>query len=323
MLPKFKMASRTADELKTAKQELNDMIIELVRGPGNRLNPRGVAKLNTPDLRMEVAELIVQLIQDDVTTSDPLPLLVEEVDGDIRNQYIFQQMTAALRVQARAYGSKPLSQRLTFKEFSISTIAKEVNVELPLEEIASGRVTPAMAAEQMAFAISRYRIANTLNALDAGVASVADRTGKSGYTLRYIGLTKANLDHALDGLYDETDSVAIMGRHVAMYPGIDAFAGWSQQSLYGLETKSQLGVYRGAPIIALKDGFSKVTGDHVIRNDRVYIAGAEKGAKYMSKDLSFLNYAVVDERTATFATGIRIEDGLLVWDPFRYRVIES
>jgi hypothetical protein len=318
---KFKTASRSPEELKTAKQTLNEMIVDVVRGPNGRYNPKGVMKL--AENRFEIAELIVQLIQDEVSTSDPLPFLVEEVEGDIKNQYIWQQMTSALKVVSRAYGSKPLSQRLTFKEFSMSTSHKELAVELPLEEIASGRTTPSIVAEQMAFAVNRYRISNVLDTLDAAITVVADRTAKAGYVLRYVGLTKGNLDKAIDGLADESDTPTIMGRHIALFPAIESFGGWSQETLRDFETRGQIGKYRGANIVQLVDGYAKVVGTHVLRNDRVYIAGAAKGAKFMTKDVSFLNYANVDERTATFNTGIRLEDGLLVWDPYRYRIIEA
>jgi hypothetical protein len=60
----------------------------------------------------------------------------------------------------------------------------------------------------------------------------------------------------------------------------------------------------------------------VIRADRAWIAGAEKGAILVDADVSFLNWAVVDEKSATFGTGLRLLDGLFVYNPYAYRVIE-
>lgn len=321
-MKKFKTASRTPEEMKSAKADLNASLVDVLRGPSGTLNRRGMQKIH--ENRFDLAETIIQLITDEVTTTDPLPYLVDEVQGDIRNNYVWQRMTAGLRVVNRAYGSKPLSQRFTFHEFAISTTPREINVEIPLEEIAIGRITASMVAEQMAFAINRYRVSNVLNMLDLAVPSATnDHTAKSGYTLRYTGLTKANLDNALDGLLDETDVPTIMGRHIALYPAIRNFAGWSQLTTTEFEIRGEIGQYLGCPILKLQDGFSLITGTHVIRNDRVYIAGSQKGAIHMTKDLSFLNYAVVDERTATFSTGIRLEDGLLMHNPFLYRIIEA
>lgn len=321
---KFKTAKRSAEELSDHKKQLDEMIISTVRGANGKLDRRGVSKLAEPSVKHEIAEVLFQLITDEVTVSDPVPFLVDEVDGDIRNQYVFQMLNSALRVTPRAYGSKPLSQRLTFKEWSMQTTMKEIAVELPLEEIASGRITPSLVAEQIAFAVNRYRIATVLDALDNAVpAATSDRTGKAGYTLRYVGLTKANLDNAIDGMADDGNTPSIMGRHIAMNPTIRGFGGWSQQTMYNLEQRGVLSMYLGSPIVTLSDEYSKYVGAHVIRNDRVYLAGQKKGAQFMTKDVSFLNYAIVDERTATFSTGIRIEDGLLVWDPYRYRIIEA
>lgn len=318
---KFRTASRSAEQLTDAKNELNELVISAVRGSNGKYDKRGAAKLH--ENRFDVAELIVQLIQDEVSVTDVVPLVAEEVDGVFGNQYLFQEMNAALRVQPRAYGSKPLSQRLTWKEFSMTTTMKEVAVELPLEEIAVGRTTPSMVVEEMAGAINRYRMSTVLDALDAAVpAATADRSGVSGYTLRYTGFTKANLDKAIDGMKDDSNSPVIMGRHIALHPAIAGFAGWSEATLEELEKRGQIASYRGAPIVTLEDKFSRKTGKHVLRTDRIYIAGGDKGARFMTKDVSFLNYATLDEKSATFETGVRIEDGLLVWDAYRYRIIE-
>lgn len=321
-MKKFRTASRTADEMKVAKTDLNASLVDVLRGTDGKLNRRGMQKIH--DNRFDLAETIIQLINDEVTTTDPLPFLVDEETGDIRNNYVWQRMTAGLRVVNRAYGSKPLSQRFTFNEFGVVTTPREINVEIPLEEIASGRITASLVAEQMAFAINRYRISNVLNMLDVAVpGSTADHTNLSGYTLRYTGLTKANLDNALDGLLDETDVPTIMGRHIALYPAIRNFAGWSQLTTTEFEIRGQIAQYLGCPILKLQDGFSLITGTHVIRNDRVYVAGSQKGAIHITKDLSFLDYAVVDERTATFSTGIRLEDGLLMHNPYLYRILAT
>lgn len=318
---KFRTASRSVEQLADAKNELNELVISAVRGDNGRYNRRGVATLH--ENRFDIAELIVQLIKDEVAVTDAVPLVAEEVDGQLGDQHIFQEMSAALRVQARAYGSKPLSQRVTWKEFSMSTTMKEVAVELPLEEIAIGRTTPSQIVEEMAGAINRYRTSTVLDALDAAIpAATNDRSGVTGFTLRYSGLTKANLDKAIDGMKDDANPPVIMGRHIALFPAIRNFTGWSEATLTELEKRGQIASYLGAPIVQLEDKFSRKTGSHVLRADRVYIAGGDKGAKFMTKDVSFLNYAVVDEKSASFETGVRIEDGLLVWDAYRYRIIE-
>jgi len=316
----FKTASRSESELKDAKATLDNAFKEAVVGSNGKFNARGLKKLD--DNRMDIAELIVQLIQDTVNVTDPLPFLVEQVEGDIKNQYVWQRPNSALKVTQRSYGSKPLSQRITFSEFSIKTTMKELAVEIPLEEVASGRVTPSMVTEQIAFTINRYRLASVLDALDTAITAVADRSGKAGFNLRYTGLTKANLDNAIDGLYDEGVVPSIFARYTAFSPTVRNFAGWSNLSTYDHEKRGQIASYLGAPVVQLNDQFSFTTQSHALRNDRVYIASGKPGAKFMTKDVSFLNWAMVDQRTATFGTGVRIEDGLLVWDPYQYRIIE-
>lgn len=327
MATTFRKASWEPAKLKEAKEDLNKIFLEAVGYGEKKRNPRAGDILNKD--AFEIAQLIFRVIEQEVTVTDPLPFLVEEVTGDIRDNYLYHELDSTFRVTQRSYGSKPLSQRLTFKEYSISTTQKEVAVEIPLEEVFAGVFTPALVAEEIAFAINRFRISSVLDALDAGVPAVADRTGLSGYDLRYTGFTQGNLDKAIDGLQDEAEAVSIFGRHIVINPVIRGFTGYAdgatalgQATMDELFARGVVGAYHNAQVVTLKDTFAKRAQAHVIRKDRVYIAGDVKGAFHMVKPVDFLNYAFTDPRTATFATGVRIEDGTLVWDPYRYRIIE-
>lgn len=314
----FKTASRSTDELKSAKAELDEMF-SVVKGKNGRINPKGVKEIE--DARYDLAELMIQLVSDTVLMTDPTPFLVDVVDGNFGDDYAWQEMDAALRVVSRSYGTKPLSQRLTFKEYTMSTSGKEIAVEVPLEDVAAGRVTASMVTDAIADAVNRYRIVSILDALDAGVPSGADHTGLAGYTLRYSGLTQANLDKALDGLLDESESPAIFGRHTALAPAIRGFTGWADTTQAIFDLRGMIGTYHGAPVVTLRDQYHKREAGHLLSNKKVWIASGTKGAKFMSKDVSFLNWSVVDARTSTFGTGMRIEDGLLVTDAYQYRII--
>lgn len=329
-MPQFRTASWTPDTLRACREELDNMFREAVGyGNGNRMDPRAVQRLDAD--RVDIAETITNLIQEEVVNIDPLPLLVDQVTGDIRNNYIWQEMDGALRVVDRSYGSKPLSQRLTFSEYSMRTSMKEVAVEIPLEEVFSGRLTPSIAAQEMAIAITRYRVSMLLDAFDAAIPAGDDRTGLTGYTLRYTStggaLTQAVVDKAIDGLADEGEGATIFGRHIALFPAMRAFtnsagvSGLNEETQRELFTRGVIGTYHGANILTLKDPYAKRSADHLIPSNKVWVASGTKGAIFMNKPVSFLNWAMTDARTATFGTGIRLEDGLLVHDPYRYRII--
>lgn len=318
-MTKFKTASRSLDELKTAKAELDD-IFSIVRTKDGKPNNKAVQKLDQN--RYEIAELVLQIINDTYLLTDPIPFLVDVVDGDIRNNYVFQEQDSTLRVVPRAYGTKPLSQRITFKEYGMTTTMREVAVEVALEEIASGRATASTYTDNIAAALQREKISMVLNAIDTASTAIADRSGVSGYTNRYVGFTQANLDKAVDGLNDEAENPTIFGRHIALYPTIRSFSGWSQDTLRELEQRGVVGQYRGASIAVLRDQYSKIDASHLIPANRIYLAASTKGAKMMTKDVSFLNWSMVDPRSSTFGVGTRVEWGVLVWDPYQYRVIE-
>jgi len=317
----FKTASQTPEEMKLATDKIIEAF-QLVKGPGGEVSRAGMNELKK--FEFELGELIFQQVNNVVATTDPTPFLVDVQEGDIRNQYVWQEVASSLQVVDRAYGTKPLSQSLTFSEFGIKTTSKEIVVEVPLEKIASGRYNPGLIAEVIAEAINRYRISFILDNLDTGVTSGADRTGKGGYTVRYTGLTEANLKNAVNGLMDEGVTPTIYGRHIALTP-IQAFAGWattgSDASLREFETRGMIGTFLGAPIVSLKDNFSRRTNSHVIRNDRVYLANGNNKAIYMRKDMSFLDFAEVLPAESVYRVGTRLEDGLLVYDKYGYRII--
>lgn len=320
-MAKFRVASRTSDELTAHKAELDAMFDKIKGEQRGKINKAGLKELH--EGRYEIAELIVQLITDEVALTDPTPFLVETVDGDIRDSYIWRELhpDSAIRVVNRAYGSKPLSQRLFFKEFGMSTAHKEVAVHVPLEEIASGSVTASLVASEIAQSIVRHRAAMVFNAIDDGVPSGNDQTGVSGYTLRYTTLDQTKMDKAIDGLQDDNLNPVVLGRHIYLAPKIRAFTTFSDETLAEFDTRGMIGTYHGAKIVTLQDDYSRRNDGHVFPADTAIVAGQRLGAIYMAKDVSFLNYSLIDERTATFETGLRLEEGVMVWNPYRYRVI--
>lgn len=315
---KFNTPVRTAAERAEHKAKL-DEIFARVATKDKRIDPRGLKALN--DNRVEIAETIVQLIQDDLTVVDPTPFLVDRKSQGFVDKNLFQQLDGTLSVVSRSYGSKPLSQRLTASEYTFSTSMKEIAVEVPLEEVVGGRITPSQVVEAMAFAIARYKVSLVLDAIDTAITATADHSGVSGYNLRYTGFTEANLQKAIDGMRDDADSPTIFGRHIAIYPAIRAFSTWSPDAKSDFQSRGQVGEFLGAPIVTLIDKYSRILGGHQIAADKVWVAAATKGAWLVEKDVAFLNWAVVDERTATFGTGIRLEDGVFVHDKYKYRVL--
>lgn len=316
----FKTASRTLDELTTAKADL-DKVFDIVKGSSGRVNRTAFKELEQN--KFEIAELIIQLLSDTVTITDPTAFLVDTIEGDIRNTYVWQEMNSALRVVNRSYGSKPLSQRLTFKEYGITTTHREIAVEIPLEEVAVGRVTASQVVDRMADAINRHRIHTILTALDAAIPSGADQTGRPGFTLRYATLTAPNLDNAIDGLLEITEGVSMFARHASIASTIRGFAGWSDVTKAEFERRGMIGSYHGAPIVTLKDTAYKTgAAELTIPSNRMWLAGAKKGAVWQTKDVSFLNWTELNQKNAVFGVGTRLEDGLLVHDPYLYRMIE-
>lgn len=318
-MKKFAEPVRTAAERTEHKEKLNE-IFARVATKDKKIDPRGLKQLN--DNRVEIAETIVQLITDDLAVVDPTPFLVQKRTQGFTDKNIFQRLEGTLKVVNRSYGSKPLSQRLSASEFSYSTSMKEIAVEIPLEEVVGGRITPSQVVEAMAYAISRYKVSLVLDAISAGVTAVADHTGLSGYNLRYTGVTEANLQKAVDGLLDDGERPTIFGRHQALYPAVRSFAGFGANIIGENIQRGEVGQFLGSPIVTIIDKYSRLLGGHQVAGNMVWVASSTPGAWLIEKDVTFLNWALVDERTATFSTGIRLEDGVFLYEPWRYRILD-
>lgn len=321
MTHQFKTASRNAEDMTSDRLKVAEAF-EPVKGKGGKYDPLGAKKVK--EMEWEIGQLVIELMNDVVAVTDPTPFFADVQQGDIRDEYVWQEVSSTIRVVDRARGSKPQSQRLAFHEYGITTGMKEVNIEVPLEQIASGRYNPQLIADVMAEAITRHKAAALLDGLDAGVTSGADRSAKAGFTRRYTGLTAANLDNAIDGLMDEGMVPTIYGRWLALNQ-IRSFAGWatsgSDAALREFETRGMVGAYHGAPIVTLQDKYSRRTAAHAVRYDRAYIASGQKGMIWMDKDVSFLNYVETLPAEGVYRIGTRFEYGFLVWDPYQYRII--
>jgi hypothetical protein len=130
------------------------------------------------------------------------------------------------------------------------------------------------------------------------------------------------LDKAIDGLEDEGGAPTVFGRHITLNTPLRNFAGFSDSVNDDMTRRGKIGVYHGANLVTLIDPWARRDATHLIRKDRVYVASGTPGAIFMDKPVTFLNWSLVDARTASFGVGIRIEDGLLVFDPYQYRIIE-
>lgn len=319
----FRQGMWTPEEFKTAKDELNNAFLPLVEAHKGKVS-KPAAMRELEDNKFEIAELIVTVINEQVAVANPLPLIVDEISTDWRNDYVWTEIQKSLRIDERSPGSKPLSQLpFSWSEYGMETTQREVAVEVPLETIAKGTITASMVAEVIATGVIRERITRVTNALAAEITAIPDRTGVSGYVLRYSGFTQSNVDKAIDGLADESDSATMFGRYITLQPALRGFTGMSDLQQGVLFDKGVIGTYHNANVLAIKDQHSKVWGNvHLLRKDLVWMVGGAKGAFYMTQDLSFLDWAEISTKNASFGTGFRFIDGLLVHDPYRYRIFD-
>jgi hypothetical protein len=115
--------------------------------------------------------------------------------------------------------------------------------------------------------------------------------------------------------------VFIAGRYYALFP-ILGFTGYSDIAAEEIRQTGMIGRYKGARIIILRDDFNWFYNAATIPADRIYLGGADKGAWMHERDVSQLSYQEVDPEKAWLKNGYRVDFGVTVLQPWKYRVIE-
>ena len=83
-----------------------------------------------------------------------------------------------------------------------------------------------------------------------------------------------------------------------------------------------IGTYKRAKIVVLNDDFNWYYNSATIADDKVWLGGADKGAVLLERDVSALDYQGVDTEKAWIKSGFRVDFGVTVLQPWKYRMIE-
>jgi hypothetical protein len=320
MLHNFRTASRTAAEQKEALTALNNDFIKL-------MEQGGVSAIKAqPEFQMKAATLIREVVADQFAMWDPTPIFTERRDARLGDKIEFAKKHNTLRVVRYAPQSQPLMYSPVKSKYTITTSSYELPYGIELIKILTRQFEIADFAQHAAQAMVRHSVDLVLTAINTACAS--GQNDIRGRALRTMAagsdVTQAELNAAIRRMGPGT---TIFGQRYALDP-IFTFAGaQSLQTQEELHQRGVVGTYRGCNLVAVVDdyneyitSFTKIGGKDIEK--LLFLAGAEKGATLLERDLSPLNWEELDAEKALFRSSLRFDHGVFVDRPYLYHVIE-
>lgn len=306
----LRVASRSREELTEAKEALN-------RAFDNYESVGAIAA--DPKFVLEVGELTRQLVADQFALTDPTPLFVNNRSARLGDTVELEEVINTMKAVRRHPGSHPLAFTPTKRKYAITSVQYDLPFAMDLEKILRRQLDPSVFVDHAAQALSRLYVETVLDAVDAACTG-NDHYGRALAASVATNVDSTTLDAVLRSLGDVNSEVFIAGRYYALFP-ILGFSGYSDIALEEIRQTGLIGRYKGARVVVINDDFNWFYNAATIPDDKIYLGGADKGAWMLERDVSQLSYQEVDPEKAWLKNGYRIDMGVTVLQPWKYRVI--
>jgi hypothetical protein len=313
------------------KTDLDARLEDIQKDALRILQDGGVMAFNAKtEWRGEAAALVRQSVQDIFAMTDPTPIFTERREGVYGDTYEFEELVNTLRVVEYAPNSLPQIFTPRKGKYTIKTAMYELPYGIDLTKILSGQHTVASFAQMAAEAAVRFMTNFTLTGIDKACA--VGTTDLKGRALRTTAggadVSKPEIDGALRRMNAFNSGVTIFGSRYALDAIYNHGATASGDDVKDeLNARGVIGRYRGARLVEMVDdhnmftnAFSKVNG--VDLDKLIFLAAGSPGAVLLDKDVSQLDWETLDVRKAIWASGMRMDIGMLVTKPWRYHVVQ-
>jgi hypothetical protein len=323
MLYNFATASVSPADL-TAR--LNDIQSDAIRF----LNEGGISRLNAEmTWRGEAAALIRQSVEDTFAMTDLTPQFLERRTGTHGDTYEFEQLVNTLRVVEYSPKSDPQIFTPRKGKWTISTSMFEMAYGIDLFKVLRRQHTIGEFVSMAGEAWSRFYATLAMKTVDTACASgVTDLKGRAVRTAAAgANVAKAEIDAALRRMYAGNGSgLTIFGSRYALDPIFDMGA-TTEQLKNDLNARGQIGTYRGAKLVEIKDDFNQFSAQFTKVNGLdmeklIFIGSGTPGAILLQKDMTQFDWETLDVKAGLWATGQRADVGTLCHTPSRYHVIQ-
>lgn len=313
MFPGMRVAKRTKDELAEAKKALNESFLKY----------KSIGQIAAdPEFQYTAAELVRQIALDEFALSDPTPMFCDRESASLGQTLELEEVLNTMKLVRRHPGSKPLTFTPTKRKYPITTKQYDMPFGMDLEKILRRQFDASVFAEHAAQALKRGMLSVVLSAIDAA-ATGNDHYGRA---LRYTVATnvdQTSIEAAIRSLGDVNSDVTIIGRYYTLFPimGLSGVA-FSDVALEEFRQQGMIANYKGAKVVVVNDDFNFYYNSATIPANRIYVVGGRKGAKLHERDVSALNYQWMNTESTMLETGFRVDFGVTVLQPWRFRVIE-
>ena len=314
------------------REELDARIEAVEKDLLKLLDDGGVARVAAETKwRMRAAELIRNTVVDTFSMTDPTPIFTERRDARLGDTLEFEQLINTLRVVSYSPQSHPLTFTPRKAKYTITTAKYELAYGIPLEKIMTRQHKLGEFVSMAGEAITRHYVDLSLTAIDTACAS--GNTDIRGRALRTLAagadVTKDEVDAALRRMYTANDNITIFGSRWALDPILDhavTLAGAGGPTAEEMRSRGWVNTYKGANLVVIEDDYNEyytqwTTINGVDWDKLIFIAGGVGAALY-ERDLSALQWEVLDPKTAQWESGVRMDHGIFVYAPERYHVIQ-
>jgi hypothetical protein len=214
-------------------------------------------------------------------------------------------------------------------KWAISTSMYEQAMGIDLFKVMRRQHTLGEFVQMAGEAWSRFYANLAMTSVNVACATgVLDLKGRAVRTAAAgTSVVKTEIDAALRRMYSGNGGgLTVFGSRFALDPIFDMGA-TSENLKNELNARGQIGVYRGARLVEIKDDynefyaqFSKISG--IDLEKLIFIASGTPGGILLEKDMSGLSWEILDPRAALWSTGTRADLGALVHTPSRFHVIQ-
>jgi hypothetical protein len=306
----LRQATRTRDEISEAKKALNESFLQYKKAGEIFADPKFV---------FEVAELVRQIAVDQFMLSDPTPLFVNRKDAALGETVEIEEVVNTMKAVRRSPGAGALAFTPSKRKYSLTTSQYDLPFFIDIEKVLRRQQEASVFADHAAQALSRLFVETTVNAISAACVGT-DHYGRNLNANVATTVTDVVLDGVLRSLGDVNSDVVIAGRFYALFP-ITGFSGYSDVALEEIRKNGIIGTYKGARVVVLKDDYNFYYGSASIPDNKIWLAGADKGAWLLERNVSALDWQDVDAEKTQIRSGFRTDFSVTVLQPWKYRTV--
>ena len=223
---------------------------------------------------------VVKKVIDQVDIMNPIPLFFDVVQGNLDEELELQDVYGG-RVYDYAYGTTMKISRLTTEAWTVLRTPRQLAFRETIQKIKTGRVLISDMVYNAARAIVVHKVKTAINTMIAAYPTTSSYVVNAGSA----DITAAKLDDAIRPVRGLAQIRAIVGDSRALYPistftGYDNSTGFSEQQKQELAQKGMLGMYKGIPIVELKDYTDLRYGNNPIAATNVWILPVDAKKKF-------------------------------------------